>query len=95
MRDALERLGGPIVDRAAVREQERAHWELLVSVCQHIQLREGFANQRISAWSNASAGAYRGIPRSLVAATLLGDAHALNGGRAEGELLLPDLGSGP
>ncbi|CAN5664066.1 hypothetical protein BH11PSE8_BH11PSE8_25380 [soil metagenome] len=111
LRDALERLDGPIVDRAAVREQERTAWELTISACEHPQLLEWLCKpanlgmvKRLSGSDNGVASAMlqrvaavlnylpcQGVPRSQVAATLLGDAHALDAGRAEATVTISVL----
>ena len=111
LREALERLDGPIVDRAAVREQERTAWELTISAFEHPQLLEWLCKpanlgmvKRLSGSDNCVASAMlkrvaavlnylpcHGVPRSQVAATLLGDAHALDAGRAEATVTISVL----
>lgn len=110
LRDALERLDGPIVNRAAERAILQAQWEHLFA---------GYGASRLAAWLAQSSGMSlvkrlgrnpamaaplldaalavlgklpaAGIPRSRLAADILGDAHGLDQGRPVASLVLAAL----
>lgn len=108
LRDALERLDGPITHLLATRAQTQAQWDEVVASCHHAGLIEflhdtvGFGLlKRLSAQNPASALQLcrlteivlsrlpaRGLTRAQLAAEMLGDAHALDGGRAVATLVL-------
>ena len=102
LRDALERLDGPIANLASERFQSQALWSDVVGGCNHpglvgllenpagLGLLKRLAKREPSAASQlcrrAEAVLQRlpanGITRSQLAAEVLGDAHALDSGRA-------------
>jgi uncharacterized protein (TIGR02679 family) len=111
LRDALERLDGRIVNRAALADEQRAGWAAVF---------DGVSNQSLSSWlggapnqglvkrqsgAQTSAAAQllsrvelvlkclpaNGMTRSELAATVLGDAHALDSGRPEASIVLAVL----
>jgi uncharacterized protein (TIGR02679 family) len=102
LRDALERLDGPIANLASERFQSQALWSDVVRGCNHaglvgllenpagLGLLKRLAKREPSAASQlcrrAEAVLQRlpanGITRSQLAAEVLGDAHALDSGRA-------------
>jgi uncharacterized protein (TIGR02679 family) len=107
LRDALERLDGPIVDLAA-RDQVRTRWSQVATDRDHPGLRRLLQDpgaigllKRLSGGDPAAAGALcrqveavlgrlpaQGLPRARLASDILGDAHALDTGRAVGTLVL-------
>lgn len=110
LRDALERLGGPIVDRAAERAAMQSQWDGLSAGCRDARLAALLARPRGMTLvkrlaRNPSAAAHlldaaqavlrelpaAGIPRSRLAADVLGDAHGLDQGRPAASLVLAAL----
>jgi uncharacterized protein (TIGR02679 family) len=107
LRDALERLDGPIVDLAA-REEVQTRWSQVASGRDHAGLRRMLQDpaamgllKRLSGGDPAAAEGIcrqveavlgrlpaKGLPRARLAADVLGDAHALDTGRAVGTLVL-------
>jgi uncharacterized protein (TIGR02679 family) len=108
LRDALERLDGPIANLASERFQSRALWSDVIRGCNHpglvgllenpagLGLLKRLAKREPSAASQlcrrAEAVLQRlpanGITRSQLAAEVLGDAHALDSGRATVTIVL-------
>lgn len=110
LRDALERLDGPIVDRAAERTAVQAQWDSLpagysearlVALLAHphgIALVKRLARSPSTAAHllDAAQAVLRqlpavAIPRSRLAAEVLGDAHGLDQGRPAASLVLAAL----
>jgi len=108
LRDALERLDGPITHLATARLQTEALWSAVVDGCTHPRLvglleapdgtglLKRLARQDSAAASELCRSAEavlrrlpaQGIARSQLAANVLGDAHALDNGRAVATLVL-------
>lgn len=110
LRDALERLDGPIVDRAAERVALQAQWAALRGRCDDarlsalLDLPRGMALVKRLARQPAAAGQLldaaqavlrvlpaAGMPRSRLAADVLGDAHGLDPGRPVASIVLAAL----
>ncbi|MDP2822469.1 MAG: TIGR02679 family protein [Sulfuritalea sp.] len=110
LRDALERLDGPIVDRAAERAAAQAQWDSLPAGYREARLVALLAYPRGMALvkrlaRSPSAAAHlldaaqavlrelpaAAIPRSRLAAEVLGDAHGLDQGRPAASLVLAAL----
>ena len=111
LRDALEQLDGPIVDRAAQRARELSQWQQVVEGCQHAGLRAalqapiGLGRLKRLCASRPETGARLasdadrvllrlpadGITLAQLAGFALGDAHALDAGRAVAALVLAAL----
>lgn len=110
LRDALERLDGPIVDRAAERAALQAQWSALRGRCGDarlaalLDLPRGMALLKRLARQPAVAGQIldaaqavlralpaAGMPRSRLAAQVLGDAHGLDAGRPVASIVLAAL----
>lgn len=110
LRDALERLDGPIIDRAAERAALQAQWSALRGQCDDIRLialldlPRGMALVKRLARQPAAAGRMlnvaqavlralpaAGVPRSRLAAEVLGDAHGLDQGRPVASIVLAVL----
>lgn len=108
LKDALERLDGPILHLAKARLQQQASWSSVVEGCEHPGLRdllrrpEGAGLLKRLARQDATAAANlcrragevlrhlpaTGVTRSQLAATTLGDSHALDSGRPTATLVL-------
>lgn len=108
LRDALERLDGPIVNLAGERLQSQALWSDAIKRCSHpgfarlLQTPTGIGLLKRLAKGAPSAASQlcrrveavlqrlpaNGITRSQLAAEELGDAHALDSGRATATLVL-------
>jgi uncharacterized protein (TIGR02679 family) len=108
LRDALERLDGPIANLASERFQSQALWSDAVRGCNHpglVGLLENPAGlgllKRLAKREPSAAGQLcrraeavlqrlpaNGITRSQLAAEALGDAHALDSGRATATIVL-------
>ncbi|BCH26343.1 TIGR02679 family protein [Mesorhizobium sp. L-8-3] len=108
LRDALEKLDGPIPHRAGMRLRTQTLWSGVVDGCSHPGLArllltpEGIGLLRRLARQDAIAAAElcrraeevlrhlpaKGITRSQLSANALGDAHALDNGRATAALVL-------
>jgi len=108
LRDALERLDGPIANLASERLQSQAHWSDVIRGCNHpgliglIENPAGFGLLKRLAKREPSAASQlcrraeavlrrlpaNGITRSQLAAEVLGDAHALDSGRATATIVL-------
>jgi uncharacterized protein (TIGR02679 family) len=114
LRDALEKLDGPIVDRAAERIALQAQWNDLSARCDDARLvalitqqrgmslvkrlaRNPAAASQLLAAAQAVLGKLpeAGIPRSRLAAEVLGDAHGLDQGRPVASLVLAALRLSP
>ncbi len=114
LRDALEKLDGPIVDRAAERIALQAQWNDLSARCDDARLtalieqQRGMSLVKRLARNPAAASQFLaaaqavlgklpgdGIPRSRLAAEVLGDAHALDQGRPVASLVLAALRLSP
>ncbi|MFT3850146.1 MAG: TIGR02679 family protein [Propionivibrio sp.] len=110
LRDALERLDGPIVDRAAERAALQAQWSALYGRCDDLRLAallnlpRGMALVKRLGRQPAAAGQLldaaqavlralpaAGMPRSRLAADVLGDAHGLDQGRPVASIVLAAL----
>ncbi|WP_367025750.1 TIGR02679 family protein [Methylococcus sp. ANG] len=110
LRDALERLDGPIVDRAAERAALQTQWTALRGRCDDarlsalLELPRGMALVKRLARHPAAAGQLldaaqavvralpaAGMPRSRLAAEVLGDAHGLDPGRPVASIVLAAL----
>jgi uncharacterized protein (TIGR02679 family) len=110
LRDALERLDGPVVDRAAERADMQTQWDGLRAVDRDARLAALLAYSRgmtlvkrlarspsaavhllDAAQAVLSALPAAGIPRSRLAAEVLGDAHGLDQGRPTASLVLAAL----
>lgn len=110
LRDALERLDGPIVDRVAERTALQAQWDSLSTGCGEARLAAMLAHPRgmslVKRLARSPCAAARlldaaqavlrrlpalGIPRSRLAADILGDAHGLDQGRAVASMVLAAL----
>ena len=110
LRDALERLDGPIIDRAAERAELRAQWSALYGRCNDLRLvallnlPRGMALVKRLGRQPAAAGHLldaaqavlralpaAGMPRSRLAADVLGDAHGLDQGRPVASIVLAAL----
>ncbi len=110
LRDALEQLDGPIVDRAAERAAMQAQWDSLLADYRETPLAALLAYPRGMSMvkrlaRSPSAAAHLldaaqavlrelpavGIPRSRLAAEVLGDAHGLDQGRPAASLVLAAL----
>lgn len=113
LRDALERLDGPIVDRAAARAALQAQWSALRGRCADLRLAalldlpRGMALVKRLARLPAAGGQLldaaqavlralpaTGMPRSRLAAEVLGDAHGLDQGRPVASVVLAALRRG-
>jgi uncharacterized protein (TIGR02679 family) len=111
LRDALQRLDGPIVHQASVRAAMQARWSAVAGGAGHaalatlLQSASGLGLLKRLAGQDADA-AHRlceraeavlqrlpaaGLPRSELAARLLGDAHALDAGQPTTTLVLAAL----
>lgn len=108
LRDALERLDGPIVDKARQRLELQARWAAATDSVNACPLLQDWLNtpsappllkrlsrvpEHVAPLLNAANGVLRalpaqGQPRSQLAASLLGDAHALDAGRPVATLVL-------
>lgn len=108
LREALERLDGPIVHIETARRNAEARWSQVVSLCSHTALcelldassglgllkrlsgRDPDAAARLCSGAEAVLRALpaNGITRAQLAANTLGDAHALDNGRATATLVL-------
>lgn len=108
LRDALERLDGPIVHRATARAEALARWSTVIADCRHDALRRLLqmpatlgllkrlarqdADEARRLIARAEAVLRRlpaeGLPRAQLAAETLGDAHALDGGKAVATLVI-------
>lgn len=108
LRDALERLDGPIVHAAAVRAAVQARWSAVLERCRHgglagfLQAPAGLGLLKRLARQDADRAMRliertdavlqrlpaKGLPRAQLAAETLGDAHALDAGRAVATLVL-------
>jgi uncharacterized protein (TIGR02679 family) len=108
LRDALERLDGPITHLATARLRQESLWSAVVDSCTHprlvglLEMPDGTGLlKRLARQDPAVAGALcrsveavlhrlpaQGIARSQLAATILGDAHALDNGRPVATLVL-------
>lgn len=110
LRDALERLDGPIVDRAAARAAMQMQWDSLFTECREARLAALLAYPRgmtlVKRLARSPSTAVplldaaqavlrklpvAGIPRSRLAADVLGDAHGLDQGRPAASLVLAAL----
>lgn len=110
LRDALERLDGPLVDRAAARAAMQTQWDSLSAGCRDARLTALLTYPRgmtlvkrlarspsaavhllDAAQAVLSALPAAGIPRSRLAAEVLGDAHGLDSGRPTASLVLAAL----
>lgn len=110
LRDALERLDGPVVDRAAERAALQAQWAALRGGCDAPRLAalldhpRGMALVKRLARHPSAAGELlaaaqavlrvlpaAGMPRSRLAAEVLGDAHGLDSGRPVASIVLAAL----
>lgn len=108
LRDALERLDGPITNLAVARLNAESLWSRIIEACSHPDLvdllrapegsgllkrlaRQDFPNAaKLCQSAEAVLGRLpaKGIPRSQLAAEVLGDAHALDGGRPVATIVL-------
>jgi uncharacterized protein (TIGR02679 family) len=108
LREALERLDGPIVHTETARRNAEAPWSQVVSLCSHTALcellhasgglgllkrlsgRDPDAAARLCSGAEAVLRALpaNGMTRAQLAANTLGDAHALDNGRATATLVL-------
>ena len=108
LRDALEKLDGPIVHPASVRLRLQALWSSVIDECRHYGLRNLLATadglgllKRLARQDTAKATELcrsadavlrclpaAGVTRSQLAATTLGDSHALDSGRGTATLVL-------
>jgi uncharacterized protein (TIGR02679 family) len=108
LRDALERLDGPILDLAMARLSLQAQWSNVLDACSHPGLVELFRSplhvgllKRLAKQEPAAAARLcgraeavlqrlpaSGLPRSQLAAEVLGDAHALDDGQPVATLVL-------
>lgn len=108
LRDALERLDGPIVNRAQARREAVEQWSVLCEAIRQPALQRmlddeagrrllrRLANQSIDSGRRLAERASavlellpaQGVPRSLLAAQALGDAHALDDGMPDASLVL-------
>jgi uncharacterized protein (TIGR02679 family) len=108
LRDALERLDGPIANLASKRLQSQVHWSEVIRGCNHpglvglLESPTGFGLLKRLAKQEPSAASQlcrrteailqrlpaNGITRSQLAAEVLGDAHALDSGRATATIVL-------
>jgi uncharacterized protein (TIGR02679 family) len=108
LRDALERLDGPIIDLAALRQHRQAQWSAVLAGCRHDGLIDLLRSplqlgllKRLAKQDSAAAGRLcaraeavlqrlpaGGLPRSQLAAEVLGDAHALDDGQPVATLVL-------
>lgn len=110
LRDALERLDGPLVDRVAERAALQAQWDRLAAGYGEERLAALLAHPRglsllkrlargpavAARFLDAAQAVLRklpavGIPRSRLAADILGDAHGLDQGRPVASLVLAAL----
>lgn len=110
LREALEQLEGPIVDRAAEQASRQAQWAALRERCEDarlaawLDLPRGMALVKRLARQPATAGPLldaaqavlralpaAGMPRSRLAAEVLGDAHGLDPGRPVAGIVLAAL----
>ncbi|GHU19857.1 hypothetical protein FACS189475_07810 [Betaproteobacteria bacterium] len=110
LRDALEQLDGPIIDRATERAALQAQWSALRERCDDVRLTalldlpSGMALVKRLARQPASAGQLldaaqavlralpsAGMPRSRLAAEILGDAHGLDSGQPVASIVLAAL----
>jgi len=111
LREALERLDGPIVYGAAVRAAAQTRWRAVAALCSHdalaqwLQTAAGLGVLKRLAAQDADAAqrlCHRaqavlqrlpagGVPRSELAALVLGDAHALDAGQPTATLVLAAL----
>ncbi len=115
LRDALERLDGPILHLATARLQREQLWAAVLDRCTHPDLL-GLLHtpdgagllKRLARQDTNAAGAMcrsaeavlrqlpaKGIARSQLAASVLGDAHALDNGQAVATLVLAARRLGP
>ena len=108
LRDALERLDGPIANLACERFQSQTLWSDVISGCNHpglvglLENPAGFGLLKRLAKRDPSAASQlchraeavlqrlpaNGITRSQLAAEMLGDAHALDSGRATATIVM-------
>ncbi len=108
LREALERIDGPIVHLKTSQQRKQALWEGVLSDCEHPGLRAFLDTpsalgllKRLSAGDAQTAAQLcadaeavlkvlpgKGMPRAQLAATTLGDAHALDNGRPAATLVL-------
>jgi uncharacterized protein (TIGR02679 family) len=108
LRDALERLDGPIANLASERFQSQTRWSVVIRGCNHpglvgllenpagLGLLKRLAKREPSAASQLCRRAEailqrlpaNGITRSQLAAEVLGDAHALDSGRATATIVM-------
>lgn len=111
LRAALERLDGPIVDRAAERANQHDTWARVACSCEHPIVQAWAGNswnlgllKRLSRADPESASATllrvsavlqrlpcQGMPRSQLAAEVLGDAHGLDAGKPTATIVLSVL----
>ncbi|MDP1610526.1 MAG: TIGR02679 family protein [Sulfuritalea sp.] len=110
LRDGLERLDGPLVDRAAERAAMQMQWDSLRAVDRDARLAALLAYPRgmvlVKRLARSPSAAVHlldaaqavlralpaaGIPRSRLAAEVLGDAHGLDQGRPTASLVLAAL----